>query len=160
MVDVTYKSWGERLFESIKGVLIGIVLFIVSFPLLFWNEGRAVDTARALDEGGKSVIAVPSADKVDPANEGKLVHLTAEANTTETLEDKEFLISEKAIYLGRNVEMYQWKQEERKRSEKQLGGGEKEITEYTYDRVWSKDVIASGGFHESGHSNPSTKPFN
>jgi hypothetical protein len=159
MVDVTYKSWGERLIDSIKGVVIGIVLFIVSFPLLFWNEGRAVDTARALDEGSKNVIAVPSADKVDPANEGKLVHLTAEATTTENLEDKEFLISEKAIYLGRNVEMYQWKEDKHTKSEKQLGGGEKEITEYTYNRVWSKDVIPSGGFAESGHSNPSTKPF-
>src|SRR5262249_16954733 len=150
----------ERLFESIKGVLIGIILFVVSFPLLFWNEGRAVDTAAALEEGSKNVISVPAADKVDPANEGKLVHLTAEATTTENLEDKEFLISEKAIYLGRNVEMYQWKEEEHRRSEKQLGGGEKETIDYTYDKVWSQEVIPSSGFHESGHNNPGAKPFN
>ena len=156
MADIRYKSWGERLVESIKGVLIGIILFIVSFPLLFWNEGRAVDTARALEEGGKSVISVPAADKVDPANEGKLVHLTAEATTQESLEDTEFLIKENAIALERKVEMYQWKQEEHTRREKQLGGGEKEITDYTYEKVWSNEALDSSNYHDSGHSNPAT----
>src|SRR5262245_8140379 len=159
MADIRYKSWGERLVDSIKGVLIGIVLFVVSFPLLFWNEGRAVDTARAREEGGKSVISVPSADTVDPANEGKLVHLTAEATTEESLEDPEFLIKEKAIALDRKVEMYQWEQKEETRREKQLGGGEKEITEYTYHKVWSGTVNDSSNFHESGHNNPAAMPF-
>src|SRR4051812_752026 len=45
------QSWGSRLLESIKSVLIGLVLFVVAFPLLFWNEGRAVHTAKCLAEG-------------------------------------------------------------------------------------------------------------
>ncbi len=54
------KSWGGRLMESIKSVLVGFVFFIASFPLLFWNEGRAVQTAKSLKEGLGAVVSVAS----------------------------------------------------------------------------------------------------
>ena len=41
-------SWFSRIIESIKGVLIGLLLFLISVPLLFWNEGRAVERARRI----------------------------------------------------------------------------------------------------------------
>ncbi len=66
------RSWGSRLIESIKGVLLGIVMFIVAFPVLFWNEGRAVQTAKSLGEGASEVVSVAS-DNVETTNEGKLV---------------------------------------------------------------------------------------
>ena len=50
--QVTSTSWIARLGKSILGVLIGIVLIIAAIVLLFWNEGRAVTTARSLAEGG------------------------------------------------------------------------------------------------------------
>lgn len=37
--ETTTQSWGSRLGDSLKGIIVGIILFIVSFPLLFWNEG-------------------------------------------------------------------------------------------------------------------------
>ncbi len=49
--EVTSQSWWSRLGDSIKAVLVGIVMFLVSFPLLFWNEGRAVQTAKSQKEG-------------------------------------------------------------------------------------------------------------
>jgi len=75
--------------NSIVGALIGIALFLVSFPLLFWNEGRAVQTYNSLVEGAAAVISV-NADVVDPVNEGKLVHITGPADIDETLTDPEF----------------------------------------------------------------------
>ena len=57
---------GSRLVESIKGVLVGILFFLGSFPLLFWNEGRAVRRAKDLEEGRGAVVAV-AAETVDPA---------------------------------------------------------------------------------------------
>ncbi|HWN43032.1 MAG TPA: hypothetical protein VNW71_12480 [Thermoanaerobaculia bacterium] len=68
----TSKSWFSRLAESIKSVLVGLVLFVVSFPILFWNEGRSVKTARSLEEGSGAVVSV-SSDLVAPGNEGKLL---------------------------------------------------------------------------------------
>ena len=84
--EVTSQSWFSRLGNAIKGVLLGIILFVVAFPLLWWNEGRAVKTAKGLKEAGGAVVSV-SADKVDPAHDQQLVHLTAEAATEETLSD-------------------------------------------------------------------------
>src|SRR5437763_1909546 len=50
MTTYEYQGYGSRLIESIKGVVFGVVLFVVSIPLLWWNEGRAVQTARSLRE--------------------------------------------------------------------------------------------------------------
>jgi len=49
--ETTQKSWASRIGESIKGVLIGLVLIVGSVIGLFWNEGRAVQTAKSLAEG-------------------------------------------------------------------------------------------------------------
>ena len=56
--EVTSESWFGRLGNAIKGVLLGIILFVASFPLLWWNEGRAVKTAKGLVELGGAVIPV------------------------------------------------------------------------------------------------------
>ena len=47
--EVSHQSLGSRLMESIKGVAIGVVLFLLAFPVLWWNEGRAVSEAKSLE---------------------------------------------------------------------------------------------------------------
>ena len=118
--EVTSKSWFSRLAESIKSVLIGFLLFLVAFPVLFWNEGRAVQTARSLEEGAGLVVSIP-AGTADKGNDGKLVHTTGDATTTETLRDPEFGVSAQAIRLLRTVEMYQWVQHEKTETRQKLG---------------------------------------
>ncbi len=156
--EVTTKSWGSRLVESIKSVLVGIALFVISFPLLFWNEGRAVQTAKSLEEGASAVVSV-SSEKVDPAHEGKLVHMTGETKTTDKLTDPDFNVSAVAVKLDRSVEMYQWKEKVTKEEKKKLGGGTETVTTYDYVETWSDDAIDSSGFKEDGHDNPGRLPF-
>jgi hypothetical protein len=157
--EVTSESWGSRLMSAIGGVLIGILLFLVSFPLLFWNEGRAVQTARSLEEGASNVVTV-GADKVEPGNDGKLVHVSGMAATKETLADPQFGVSANAIRLRRIVEMRQWKEESESKKVKKLGGKEVTETVYTYTEVWSPKLIDSTKFKErDGHENPATMPF-
>jgi hypothetical protein len=156
--EVTGQSWFSRLFDSIKSVLLGIVLFVVAFPVLFWNEGRAVRTAKSLAEGASAVASV-SADTVNAANEGKLVHLTGEATTAETLSDPEFGVSAPAIKLKRQVEMYQWEEQKKSQSRTKLGGGTETVTTYTYKQAWSPSLIDSSSFkHREGHENPRAMP--
>ena len=78
--EITHQSWGGRIVRSIKGIFVGFILIAISVGLLFWNEGRAVKTAKSLDEGSKSVVSI-SSNKIDPANEAKLVHLIGVAST-------------------------------------------------------------------------------
>lgn len=152
--EVTTESWGSRLGSSFKGVLTGGVLFIAAIPLLFWNEGRAVKTAKALEEGEAACVALPSPDSIDPQYEGKLVHLTGNAVTQDTLTDGFFPgISLKAIELSRRVEYYQWVESESTREEKQVGGSVKKITTYSYSKKWVSEPEDSSAFKEAGHDN-------
>ena len=153
VTEVQTESYFSRLGNSFKGIGGGLLLFLIVFPLLFWNEGRAVKRAKALETGAGAVVSV-QADKVDPANEGKLVHVTAKADTKDVLTDPLFKISSTAIRLERRVEMYQWKQNESSKTEKQLGGGTKKTTVYTYEKVWSDKPVNSAYFKEAGHENP------
>jgi hypothetical protein len=151
--ETSTKSWFARLGEAFVGILIGIVCFLASFPLLLWNEGRAVRTYLALQEGQSAVLEIPS-DRVDSAHEGKLVHVTGQATTTDLLRDDDFGIEINALRLKRVVEIYQWKETSTSRTEKQVGGGEKTITEYSYSKVWSSEPIDSSRFKKpSGHTN-------
>jgi hypothetical protein len=144
--------------ESIKGVGCGILLFLLAFPLLFWNEGRAVHRAKGL-AAGKSQVVSTSSDKVDPAHEGKLVHLTGMATAAGTLKDEQFAIAApNALQLKRQVEMYQWKQNEKTKTRKKLGGGKETITTYTYEQVWDDDVLDSSNYKEAKR-NPTSMLF-
>jgi hypothetical protein len=156
--ETTSESWFSRLIGSIKSVLVGILLFLGSFPVLFVNEGHAVGTARTLEEGAGIVVSVPSA-AVDPKNEGRLVHMTGEATTTETLVDPEFGVKANALKLVRDVEMYQWKEEKKTEERKKLGGGSETVTTYDYRKTWSETRVDSSTFKKmEGHENPPQFP--
>ena len=99
--EITSQSWFGRIGESIKSFLVGILFFLGSFPLLFLNEGRAVRTEKSLHEGAGAVVSVGS-DRVDPANNQKLVHMTGKASTGETLTDPDFLIAGSNSCVNRN----------------------------------------------------------
>ena len=153
------KSWFSRLSESISSVLIGVVFFVGGFPLLFWNEGRAVRTARSLTEGAGVVQSV-SADSVDPSKSGQLVHVSSFAKTDDVLEDATFGVSANAVKLARRVEMYQWTESESSETETNLGGSEETKTTYTYDTDWSSSLVDSSSFHSpAGHENPRAFPY-
>lgn len=156
--ETSEQGWLSRIWESIQSVLIGIVLFLLSFIVLFWNEGRAVHTARSLEEGAAVVVSA-QATTVDAANEGKLVHITGDAATTETLADKDFGVSVPAIRLERQVQMYQWKEEKKSETHKKLGGGTETVTTYNYEKAWADQPVDSSHFKEqAGHANPAAMP--
>jgi hypothetical protein len=150
----THHSWLGRLGQSFIGVLIGVALVVGSSVLLFWNEGRAVQTARSLGEGERIVVEAAPA-KVDPANEGKLIHVSGDLATKVPLTDPDFGVSTPAARLVRVVEAWQWKEDSHSETRKNLGGSEDKITTYTYIQTWSEPRIDSARFHEpNGLGNP------
>ena len=151
---VTRESYFSRIGNSIKGIGAGFVLFIVAFPLLFWNEGRAVRRAKTIEKGKGAVISV-KADQIDPANEGKLIHFSGKAVTGDTLQDPIFQVSANAIGLVREVKMFQWREHSTTSTKKNLGGSEEKVTTYTYDKAWGETQNDSSQFHDqNGHANP------
>lgn len=152
--ETTTESWFSRIGESFKSVLFGLLLFIIAFPLLFWNEGRAVRTAQSLTEGKGAVVSAPP-DKVDPANANKLIHLTGQATSTETVQDVKYNVKvAAAIRLIRTAETYQWKEEKETRTRTKVGGSTEKTTTYEYKKVWSAAHIDSSAFKKpEGHEN-------
>lgn len=157
--EKTETNWFGNIGNSIWAALLGFLLFAGSFPLELWNESRAINQERALQEGEKSVISVESG-VVKPENEGKLVHITGKATTKKQLRDQEFGITVNAIKLNRTVEMYQWTEHTNSESKDKIGGGTETITTYSYDPKWSSVLIDSNSFkHSLGHANPRSFEF-
>lgn len=158
--ETTSQSWGSRIMESIKGILFGLALFIAAFVVLWWNEGRAIRTAKSLEEGAANVKTV-QADKVLPENDKKLVHLSSIITVHDTLKDDEFNVAVNAAKLSRVVEMYQWTEEKSEKKEKKVGGSEETVTTYNYKKIWSISNINSSEFKiQEGHVNPSQFTYN
>ena len=155
----TSQGWLSRLLESIKSVVVGAVLFLASFVVLFWNEGRAVQTAESLEEGA-GIVQTVEATAPAATYDGKLVHLTGEATTADTVADPRFGMRLSAIKLIREVEMYQWEEEKKSETRKKVGGGEETVTTYHYKKTWASRPIDSSDFEEPvGHTNPGQFEF-
>lgn len=134
------RRWAALSIVLGLGVLVGGELFAL---------GRADDAL----ESGRLVVSV-DAGRVDPANEGRLVHMTGELSTREVLVDPIFHVSVSALRLVRHVEMYQW-QERMVDREQRVDGGTRTVSEPQYEGTWSAEPIDSDGFEqEEGHENP------
>ena len=152
--ETTSQSWFSRLGGALTGLLIGLVLVPGSSVLLFWNEGRAVQTAQSLAEGAGLVLPV---ERLDRANEGRLVHVSGPAHIATPPRDPDLGVAapEGTIRLNRRVEMFQWKEEQESETRNKLGGGTETVTTYRYTRVWAEGRIDSGRFRQpQGHQNP------
>ena len=154
VTEVTQTSWLERIGQSFVGVIIGFVLIVASCVLIFVNEGHAVKVARSLSEGAGLVRTVP-ADKVDPANDGKLIHLIGMLSASGPVTDADFGMRSTGLRLVRRVEMYQWIEEEESDTKKNLGGSSTTTKTYKYRKDWTDRAVDSSKFKaQSGHGNP------
>ena len=157
--EVTHESWFSRIGGAIKGVFVGLVIFALSFPLLFWNEGRAVRRYKTLVEGAGAVVGI-AADSVDATNQGALVHLSADAIPAGELNDPTFGVTVDALKLRRTVEMYQWKENRDSDERTKVGGGTETVTTYEYTLEWDDSIIDSSQFRQpAGHQNPASMPY-
>lgn len=154
--ETSSEGYLSRLGSSIGGMLVGLLLIPLAVMVLYWNEGRAVDAFTALNAGAAAVVQAKSDGPVDPALEGKLVHLTGAANAGKGIADPQFGIgSANALRVMRNVQMYQWSEETKSESSTEVGGTKTTKKTYTYTKKWSDTAIDSTKFKKSdGHVNP------
>ncbi|XP_070319635.1 transmembrane protein 43 isoform X2 [Odocoileus virginianus] len=157
-VRITNKSqpgFLERLSETSGGMFVGLMTFLVSFYLIFTNEGRALKTATSLAEGLSLVVSPSSIHSVAPENEGRLVHIIGALRTSKLLSDPNYGVHLPAVKLRRHVEMYQWVETEESR-EYTEDGQVKTERKYSYNTEWRSEVVNSRNFdREIGHKNPS-----
>jgi len=149
--ETTTTSYGSRIVNSIKGVVIGFILFIASFGLLYWNEGR-VD----LSTIAKTAVEINSQSiNTDATLNGKLVSTTGIVSSNELIGDNLFLKPDKFIAVGRKVEMYAWIEERETHSKTKVGGSKIKETTYKYRKEWTEKPESSSNFrYPEGHENP------
>lgn len=152
---VTTVSWFGRLKNSIAGIGFGFLLVIGITVGLFWNEGRAVQTQRSLDEGAGLVVSL-TPDIIDPAYEGQLIHVTGPITADHLVSDDQFAVTAEGVRLVRSVEMFQWIETSKTETQQNLGGSETRVTTYSYGLDWSDRHHDSSRFEDAGdhHQNP------
>lgn len=156
---VTQSGFGSRFGNSVKGMIFGFIFFVASFPVLWFNEGRAVSVAKSLDEGAATVVSVAN-DAMSAGNEGKLIHVSGKVEANSDPTDPVSGVTVAGLGLKREVEMFQWKEKTETEEVKKIGGGTEKRTTYTYYKDWDDDRVDSGSFeYESGHENPSDWPL-
>lgn len=159
ITEVISRSWFSRIRNSFGGMLVGVVLTVLPFIFLSWNEKRAIDMIRALNEGARSVVSI-AADAVNPQNEGALVHFSGRADSPDRVGDKVFGLDEAALKLRRRVETFQWEETRSQESKTKMGGGTDTVVTYHYRTHWSEDLANSGQFKDSAsHRNPAQRLF-
>jgi hypothetical protein len=150
-VETTVTGYGSRIGNSIKGIAAGIILFLGSFGLLYFNEGR-VDLSTIAQTATE--ISARSIN-TDPSLGGKLVFVTDVLDSNEIIGDNLFLNPDKFIATSRTVEMYSWQEESESKSKTNTGGSETTDTTYTYVKDWVEGPQRSSGFkYPEGHENP------
>lgn len=157
--QTTKLNYFDRIKNSFGMAGLGIILFLVSFVLLWWNEGNSVKVYTGLKEGKSSVVEVK--DKpVDKSNNEKLVYINGKATSSDKVMDPTTGVFSKGLLLERKVEMYQWKENVKEESKEHVGGSEEITKTYSYERVWSDQTINSSEFErKAGHENPSEMPI-
>lgn len=141
-------SWFSRAKRGGRSLGAGVI-FLASLALLFWNEGYSKRHGDALYEAADQVSEVSSA-AVDPALEGKPIHLSARVSSQEGVADPFFGIKTPGVSLYREVHMFQWIE-----YEETTGRGRKKKTTYYYDMDWDTEYHDSSQFQQpQGHQNP------
>lgn len=157
--EITTPSWGKRIIKALQMTTFGLLFIGGSLFLIFWNEGNGLHAKQSLKQAAKILITIPNTP-VEAKNNLKVVYLYGIASTPDILTDKKLDISQNAVQLKRQVEMYQWKEEVETSSEKQIGSTDKVIKTYSYHQEWLPDLINSNRFKDiSGHENPKFMPL-
>lgn len=140
-------SYGSRVKNSLGGIGTGIIMFLIGTCLLWWNEGRAVKTAKMLEEAQGVAVHVDDVSKLDPSLTGQLIHATAESKTTDQLSDEQFGYSVAAVKLDRKVEYFQFVENSETETKDKLGGSQEVKTTYTCEKSWTGSPVNSSDFH-------------
>ncbi|HVT32250.1 MAG TPA: TMEM43 family protein [Rhodanobacteraceae bacterium] len=137
--------------------LVAIVVVAIAIAAYAWlhRSGSSAPTKSETPPPGPSFTAsgaaiVPS-DRIDPANEGRLIQIKGDLVVKTPATDPQLGITANALMLLRFVEMLQWQE--------QCSGTGKQA-KCTYQQVWSPQTIKSADFREKkGHENPERLPF-
>lgn len=153
----SHSSVGQQISNAFGNVVLGMVLFFLGFPVLYFNEFRQAKMWELFGRAASITRPDVSPDSVDASNEKGLVHVSGVTTNADTISDPLFNISvTDCAKLGRTAEMYLWKEHKEQVSQKDTNTGGSDTTyKYSYSMEWCSSHQDSSSFHEKyGHENP------
>ncbi|MBO7144449.1 MAG: TMEM43 family protein [Salinivirgaceae bacterium] len=151
--ETTTVGYGSRITNSVKGILSGFLLLIIGTVLLWWNEGRAVKTAKSIKNAVEQTTPVASLDNYNQALNGQMICASGFAKTDDYVSDPFFGIGETAIRIERKVEFFQWVEHSQSKTEDKVGGKQETTTTYTYSKEWTSSYVNSSEFKDADYQN-------
>jgi len=145
----------SRLMNSIKGIGVGLVIFIISFVVLFNSEG-GTDYSKIAEKA----LSVDSSTMDVNVNNGNFVALRGNLVAEGTIGDQVSFADGNAVTvkagpyvsLNRKVDYYVWTE---KSETKSGSNSNSSTTTYTYSKKWSDSIPDSSNFNlPTGHENP------
>ncbi len=151
VTKTTHTSYWQKIAWSFWSLIFWFLLFIWSFVLLFWNEGR-----QDLSKIAINAIEVESWDEV---SDNDFVAMYWDVKTDSKIWD-EYIKSWKYLLFSRNVEMYSWKEISHTETKDNVWWSTDTTTTYSYEKDWTSSPADSSKFQEKWHNNPvmSIKP--
>ena len=129
--------------------IIVLVLLLVAAAVaayVWTRRHRPSNVPEANTPAASGAPLAVSADKIDPANEDRLIELTGDLKALAPTHDTQLGIDANAVMLMRYADMLQWQE--------QCTG-----TSCTYQQVWSPQLLNSKKFRvQEGHQNPPRMP--
>lgn len=148
-----------KLNKRVVNIYFGMIYLAAAFVLMFVNENQSIERYEALTHGAVEILSVRP-DKVNPVNNGKIVHVVGQLKSQEILHDDVFDIAVEGIKLKRVVKCFQWKEKKNSLKIKKPDGSVSVRTDISYEKVWSPTLISSRNFQENViHANPDSIPF-
>lgn len=144
--------------------IFGCILFLIGTIILFWNEGRAVNTILSLEEALDDAVSLnPEEDFDNNIYDGRIIHISGPIILGEPLTEPDYNIQILSVKLKRRVQMFQWVEET---IENNFGGsspiysGPEDDRTYYYTTDWKDNLIDSRSFYrQSKHKNPDKFPI-
>lgn len=149
----------ERVKAYALAIVVGLGLICTGCVVLFWNEGRTVQTYKSLEEGFAQVRSLNAEVPVIEENNNKLIHISGPLRTLQPLHDSMYGVAVTAVKLKRTVEMFQWIETEHKREIQELDRVRTEVS-YSYSQEWRNHLVNSNSFEKRvDHNNPESMPL-
>jgi len=142
-----------RFAKSLRGVLTGIALFIISLPILFLNESTIAQKHSDVQKGLRNVKTAEPV--VNEYLENAIVHISGPATAPGSIIDQEFRIEYDGLKIKRIVEMLQWEEVSNLIEDKKTNEDDKENASFVYSKIWSDTIINSTEFNDvENYTNP------
>jgi hypothetical protein len=138
MFGFRQKQHSEKKLGAIGG-LFGFAMFAAAAGLMWWNESRTVNEAKAIAELAQNAKTVNS-QTIDRSRDSKAVYLQGKLETDTGTMDEQFAVGgADVILVRRQVQMYQW--DKRRKNKRDV-----------WEQKWS-------GSRESGNSDHPNPEF-